>query len=238
MVSKIVEGSDLNSQYSLASIIVLVYNNIEFTSRSLESLIYSTHFPYELIIVDNGSDMPTKKWINEFIRYQKGKDKDIKLISLNPDDRWSRQKKIYSAKNVALELAQGDLLVINDNDLAYEPFWLHYAAYLLETFPEAGLVGLQRYKGKTHKILDTLRHNGIRVFSMNTVEGCNLILSRPVYERIGNFKEEPQTYDAPFSNYKGCDVEFTYRLKPHNLLCIVPDIDIIRHIRQPKGYKL
>lgn len=234
MVDKLKHRDTIVNQFSLASIIVLVYNNIEYTSRSLESLVHCTHFPYELIIVDNGSDLNTKKWLHEFIHKQK--DKSIESISLKPQKEWSRQKKIYSAKNIALEMARGDLLIINDNDLAYEPFWIYYAAYLFDCFPEAGLLGLQRYKGKTHQILNRIQRCGISVFSMNTVEGCNLILPRSVYEKVGTFKEEAQHYDPPFSGYEGCDVEYTYRLKSHNFLCIVPDKDIIHHIQQPRGY--
>ena len=234
MITKGVSKQEYSFGYHLASIIVLVFNNIEHTSRSLESLVNCTHFPYELIIVDNGSNAPTKQWLRKFL--QNHQEKNIQLIECSPEPGWTRQKKIYSAKNLALEKASGDLLVINDNDLAYEPFWLYYAAYLLHLFPEAGLLGLQRYKGKTHQILEILNRKMARVFSMNTVEGCNLILSRPMHEIMGNFKESPQTYGEPFANYKGCDVEFTYRVRSSGYLCIVPDQDVIKHIQQPRRY--
>ena len=50
-------------------LIVLVWNELEVTKASFESLIKNTDYPYRLIVIDNGSDLPTQKYLQGVINF-------------------------------------------------------------------------------------------------------------------------------------------------------------------------
>jgi len=219
--------------FKKVSIIIVIYNNLQYTKKSLSSLIKYTYFPYELILVDNGSKKETIDWLEQFMN--KNEKQDISLIKLSPKEEWSREKKIYSAKNIGLKEAKGDLIIVNDNDILYAPFWIFYAVAILKTFPQAGIVGLIRCSYKSHCILNHKKEKRMKAYVMNTIAGYNLIFPRKVLDKIGYFKDFPQNYAGLFKGYTGCDVEFTLRLKKYNLLNIVPEKDMLIHMEQPRG---
>jgi glycosyltransferase involved in cell wall biosynthesis len=216
--------------FKLASVIVLTYNNIKFTKITLNSIIKSTKFPYELIIVDNGSDKETLDWLEHFKKVN-SKYTNIKIIKRNPKDNWTREKKIYSAKNVAIKEAKGDLIAVSDNDVKFRPYWLFYATDIMNIFPKAGLVGLQipGYHGY-NRIIKKNRH---KIYEMDTIEGCLLVFSKKTYDLVGPFKEGPQKY--PGQTYTGCDYEYTKRIVKFGLFNAVPVGDLIEHMQQPRG---
>ena len=47
------------------SIISLSYDNVVYTRAFVKSIRENTTVPYELIIVDNGSEISTKKWVEQ-----------------------------------------------------------------------------------------------------------------------------------------------------------------------------
>ena len=59
------------------SVITLSWDNLDYTKAFVKSIRQNTSLPYELIIVDNGSESQTQKWIEE------NADKSL-LFSENP----------------------------------------------------------------------------------------------------------------------------------------------------------
>jgi len=97
----------VRSLYPPASVIVVTYNNLEYTRLCLESLFAKTAYPnYELIVVDNGSTDGTKEYLSELGRSRL----DVKII-LN-----DRNLGFSGANNLGIRAAKGDFLVFLNND--------------------------------------------------------------------------------------------------------------------------
>jgi GT2 family glycosyltransferase len=119
-------------QRPYASIIVLSYNGLEQTTRPcLESLLRNTPpNSYELVVVDNGSSDGTPEYLRQLAK----KHGHIRL-HLNSVNRG-----FAGGNNDGLSLANGEYLVLLNNDTLVPDQWLKKLLHLLEINPTVGLV--------------------------------------------------------------------------------------------------
>ena len=110
-----------------ASIIIPTYNALEYTKKCLRSIRTFTEFPYEIIIVDNGSTDGTQ----EYIKKQKG----IKLLETKTNLGYA------GACNVGMPTSDSEYIVISNNDIIFTPNWLIHLVETAELNPRIGLVG-------------------------------------------------------------------------------------------------
>lgn len=116
-----------------SSLIILTYNELyEGTIPCVESIYKHTNIKdFELIIVDNASKDETPKYLQEL----KEKYPNVK-IQLN-----IQNKGFAAGMNDGLELAEGDFLVLLNNDILVTPNWLDNLINPLIQNPEIGLIG-------------------------------------------------------------------------------------------------
>lgn len=111
------------------SIIILTYNNLEYTKDCIESIIkYTEKNTYEIIIIDNFSTDDTRKWLKA--------QKDIKII-LN-----EKNLGFPIGCNQGIELAkkENDILLLN-NDTVVTKNWLSNLKTCLYSDKKIGAVG-------------------------------------------------------------------------------------------------
>ena len=114
------------------SVIVLTYNNLDFTRACLSSIERFTHYPdWELIIVDNASkdDSPS------FLREYADNHSHVRLF-LNDDNLG-----FSGGNNVGLAAATGEVLIILNNDTQVTPGWMTGLTGHLRRNPDLGLLG-------------------------------------------------------------------------------------------------
>jgi GT2 family glycosyltransferase/glycosyltransferase involved in cell wall biosynthesis len=114
-----------------ASIVIVTYNNLALTQLCLESILRNTAYPhYEVVIVDNNSSDGTQSYLH--------------LMA----DSYDHMKVIYNAanrgfaaaNNQGLEQAEGQYLVLLNNDTIVPIGWLSRLVYHLKD-PKIGIVG-------------------------------------------------------------------------------------------------
>jgi len=110
-----------------ASIIIPTFNALHFTKRCLASLRLTTRFPYEIIVVDNGSTDGTR----EFIESQK----DVQLIKSDFNLGYA------GACNLGIRSSDSKYVVISNNDIIFTPNWLSHLVDTSEVNESVGLVG-------------------------------------------------------------------------------------------------
>jgi len=113
--------------YGLTSIVILTRNQLPYTRECLDSIRLRTDEPYELIVVDNGSTDGTV----EYLRSQP----DVKLIE-NRDNRG-----FPAGCNQGIRVADGDQVLLLNNDVIVTTGWLGRLLTALHSDPEIGLVG-------------------------------------------------------------------------------------------------
>lgn len=96
---------------SLVSVITPLYNYEEYITDAVESVLEQSYKNWEMIIVDDCSSDNSAEIAGAF----SAKDRRIKLIKL------SKNRGIASARNTALEMAQGDFIAFLDSDDTWYP---------------------------------------------------------------------------------------------------------------------
>lgn len=95
----------MNTEDILITIIVPVYNVIDYLPQCLDSLLCQTHSNIEIIIIDDGSSDGCGKMIDEYARL----DQRIKVIH-------TQNSGLSAARNRGLDASSGDYLMFVDSD--------------------------------------------------------------------------------------------------------------------------
>lgn len=96
------------------SVVVPVLNREHLIERCLESVINQTQKPYELIVVDNGSDDNTKEKVRDWMRLHSNSGVRLKLIE-------ERKRGACEARQRGLEETTGDYISFFDSDDEMDP---------------------------------------------------------------------------------------------------------------------
>lgn len=181
----------LSNQKPKASLIVLTYNNLALTKECLKSIEINTYYDnYEVIVVDNMSTDDTR----EYLRENYSNRENYQLI-FNEDNLG-----FAAGNNVGLAAAEGDILVILNNDTYVGPYWLSGLIRALEANPQLGLVGpVTNNIGNESKInisYDSWSEMGLKaleycarevnkIYPIDCAAFFCVAFSREVYEKVG-----------------------------------------------------
>lgn len=107
------------------SIVVLAYDNLVLTQRCIESVRRHTSVPYELIVVDNGSERDAAHYADLAADHP----------VLNDDNRG-----FAGGMNQGLEAARGEWVAFCNNDIEVPEGWADRLIETAKDEPEAGIV--------------------------------------------------------------------------------------------------
>ena len=103
------------------SVIIPTYNRRHTLQRAIDSVATQTFEPFEIIIIDDGSQDGTKGWIKE-------KYSSIKYI-------YQSNNGVSSARNKGINLAQGSWVALLDSDDEWMPEKLEYQIRFIDKNP-------------------------------------------------------------------------------------------------------
>jgi glycosyltransferase involved in cell wall biosynthesis len=110
------------------STVMLCWNRLALSRRSLESYRATTTVPHELFLVDNGSTDGTREWMRSV-------DGVTGLVLMDRNDP-------AAALNEALGRCAGGLLHVMENDYLYAPGWDRWVVDCFERIPDLGQLGM------------------------------------------------------------------------------------------------
>lgn len=114
---------------SKVSIVILMYNNLDYNIQCIESIRqYTEKGTYEIVVVDNGSTDGTREWLE--------KQEDLKLVFPNENTGFPK------GCNLGIKAAEkeNDILLLN-NDIVVTPRWLDNLKKCLYSDENIGAVG-------------------------------------------------------------------------------------------------
>jgi len=226
----------------LVSIIIPNKDQVALLSRCIESLSKSSYANHEVVIVENGSQLPeTHAYYREL-----AKQPHIRIVE------WTRPFNYAAVNNFAAAQAQGDLLLFLNNDTeAINPDWLE-SMVKLAVQPGVGAVGAKLYYAD-----DTIQHAGI-VVGMGGVAGHShlfyprqaqgymqrlritqnvaavtaacLLMPRAVFSEVGGFDEG---YVLAFNDVDLCLAV----LKAGHRIVWTPDAELYHLESKTRGYE-
>ena len=180
----------------LISIVVLTYNNLEYTRQCLHSL--ETHTDYdnvEVIVVDNASSDESPAFLAAWAEAGPRR----RFIANDANLGFS------AGNNVGLRVAKGEYLVMLNNDTYVTPGWLRTLRNQIRRHPQAGLVGpvtnnigneakIDIVYGTMEEMVEragvyTRAHAG-QSFPVRTSAFFCVMISRQAYELVGGLDEQ------------------------------------------------
>ncbi|MBD8881281.1 glycosyltransferase [Rhodanobacter sp. 7MK24] len=193
-VHDLIQGVDALPE-SRVSVVVVTYNNLDLTKVCLRSLEqYSDYTNLEIVVVDNASSDGTPDYLTAWA----AAGRDRRLI-LNPDNRG-----FAAANNQGLSTADGDYLVLLNNDTHVTPGWIATLVSHLRRTEGLGMVGpvtnnignearveisYDNMESMLHAAADyTARHAG-QLTPLRTAAFFCVMMPRRVYEAVGELDE-------------------------------------------------
>jgi len=173
------------------SIIVLTYNELEYTRQCVESVLERTAEPYELIFVDNGSTDGTVDYLLSLL--------NVTLIE-NSENRG-----FPAAVNQGMRASRGKFVVLLNNDVVVTSGWMARLLAAANRDDRIGLVGPcltwpecpQSIEVPYHDLTELepfarqwATENQGRVEDVPELVGACLLIRRELIDAIGLFDEE------------------------------------------------
>ncbi|MCI0617525.1 glycosyltransferase, partial [bacterium] len=234
LISDIVTHEEKNESRPMTSIIIPVFNQVNYTRQCLDRIRSSTISPYELIIINNGSTDGTKEYLDSL------QSTGIKIQHLPENTGF------VNACNQGAKLASGEYLVFLNNDTLPEDGWLEALISAAEKIPNVGAVGA--------KLLypdGVLQEAGSLVFSDSTpwnygkrddpekpqynyireapyCSAACLLIRRKLFEQIGGFDER---YSPAYWE----DVDLAFEVRKRGLKVIYQPAARIVHFEGVTG---
>jgi GT2 family glycosyltransferase/tetratricopeptide (TPR) repeat protein len=181
------------------SVVVVVHDQPEITRLCLESIFQHTRPPFELVLVDNGSDPDTAALLDEYVR-RSGPARVAVVV------RTGAHQGYPAAANRGLATATGAFLVLLNSDAVVTPRWVDgLLDQLLDGWPRVGLVGPVTNSGPDPQrvaagypdrddldwfAISLRRAHAGEALSVRRLSGFCLLTSREAYRALGPLDEE------------------------------------------------
>lgn len=208
----------------LVSIVILGFNQVEYTKKCIESIRRHTRQKYELILVDNGS----KDGTEEFFRSIQGAKVIRNAENLGVSKGW----------NQGMRLAAGEYILILNNDIIVGPDWLENMVRLAESDPSIGLVGPRSnyiagpqivpdvpYRQESEIqafIRQWQEEHSLSAAEFGFIKGFCHLIPRRVFAKVG-------FYDERFGKGNFEDDDYCLRVRYHGFRALFSDDVFIHH---------
>ena len=159
------------------SVITLSYDNLDFTKAFVKSIRDNTTLPYELIIVDNGSEPDTQRWVEE--------NSDQSII-------FQENQGFSKGFNEGVKLAQGKYVMMANNDTAFPPDWDKKLVDIIEKNPGVGIVTPVYTRGRKSALRTEPGEKILKVFPFRKYPSAVAFLMRrnDLISKFGGWSEE------------------------------------------------
>ncbi len=202
----------------MITVLICTYNRGDLINNTLRSLIQGqTQLADEIIVVNGGGQNDCSSAIALW-QTQCNYLIEIKTENIN----------LANSRNIGLKAAQGDLVLMTDDDAEVFPDWIAQMQTAHMHYPDAGCIGGEVVDRGGDTILSRLadaitfpKYDTVK--EVRTVPGVNCSYKRKVLEAIG-----PQD----ISLFRGEDVDFNWRVIQAGFKVLyVPDIKVYHYHR-------
>lgn len=164
------------------SVIIPTYNRKKTLARAIQSVINQSFSPFEILIIDDGSNDGTEEWVKENFQ-------NIKYIYQNNHG-------VSSARNIGIENAYGDWVAFLDSDDEWLPNKLYEQVKAIDSNPDAKFFhtneiwirnGVRVNQMKKHK-----KYGGYifeKCLDICRVSPSSVLIQKEVFDNIGVFDE-------------------------------------------------
>ncbi len=186
----------------LVSVVIVTWNGRHLLEQCLPSVVATRYAALEIIVVDNGSTDGTVGWL-------RAHHPTVRVLALDEN------RGFCGGNNAGMEIAEGDYVVLLNNDVEVTPDWLGPLVVWMERHPSCGAAQPKllrhdrrdafEYAGACGGFLDALGYPFTRGRVFDTMEtdrgqydaparifwatGAALVLRKSVLETVGGLDE-------------------------------------------------
>lgn len=212
----------------ILSIIIVNLNTVDLTEGCIKSIYkHKVNFPFEVILIDNGSDDGSVEMLNKYVK----KYKNFKAIFNNDNTGYAK------ANNQGINMAKGEyLLLLNNDTIVYKNSLNNLVDFAIKN-PDAGVVGsrllnidgtlqmscfnfptianaIKQYFLGTKGLLDKFAPIGDKPTTVDSVVGAVFLITPEARKRVGILDER---YFAYFEDIDYCRQTWKNGLKVYYL---------------------
>jgi len=168
-------------------IVIPVWNHPEYTSDCINSIIKNTRYPFRLILIDNGSDAKTQKYLESLLHRS---DLEIKLM------RNEKNLGFIKAVNQGLKESSSSYVCVLNNDTLVTDGWLGEMITVADSNQDIGLVnpssnnlGQDPASISMDKFADSIKNLSGQFIEMGACLGFCMLIKKEIFEKIGFLDE-------------------------------------------------
>lgn len=207
--------NETDTSSPLVSIVVLAYNNLEYTRLCVESILqFTSHINYELITVDNGSSDGTREYFHSI--------SNATVVYLKENIGPTR------GFNEGIKAARGKYTACVCNDFIFTPRWLDNLLQCIESDDSIGFVSpganhisnMQQIKGDYSTVQEMLHfaeeynHSDPNKWEERVrLLPCVLMVRTPLLKELGGYDER-----FYFGEFADDDIGFRIRRSGYKLI--------------------
>lgn len=153
----------------MISIIIPIFNTPEAQlRRTINSVLCQTYKDYEVLLIDDGSDISTSLLIDEL------SNKDSRISVFHKDNRG-----VSSARNVGIELSKGEYICFLDADDEVLPNYFSDAIHFLDKYDlDCVYGGFERIEDNNKSFRQINIEDTVRVYTDLDVLKCKIFVDR------------------------------------------------------------
>lgn len=202
-----------------ASIVIPVFNQLEYTKKCIDSLLKdSERAPVEIIVVDNASTDGTREWLDQLC-HDMDRTQDTLVCIFNDTN-----KGVAPAWNQGASAAHADNIAIINNDIIVSKGWIRSVLWAMETFR----LDLASPFAATGKLDYDFEKRATTFVGRNLTQiwhdydFCAFVMKKDLYRRLGPFDEK-----FIVGGYE--DTDYVWRMKKEKLAYGVTGAAFIHH---------
>jgi len=195
-------------------IILVTFNRVDYTKRTVASLISSGAYAgcQRFIIVDNHSlEEGMTEFLDNMAKYEK-----MFIVRRPTNDGWGM------AVNDALGMSRAEYIFLSNNDVEYSPGFMERLFEIFKAHTEIGILGVWRHT--SHNFMANVWAD---FREMDNVPAIGWLLPKKAMEVVGMLPEKGACLTR---GGNGEDTEYVLRMKAAGYLVGVPAQDLAVHI--------
>ncbi len=190
------------------SVVIPTYNRSKFLKIAVDSVLNQSFSNYELIIVNDGSDDDTEKFISKYTH--------PRLVYIR-----QKHKGVSNARNTGIKSAKGHYIAFLDSDDRFRKDKLQISADFIKEYPEYRIFHTEEIWYKKGKLLSQRKYQqkpSKDIFSRALKSCCispsTAIIHKSIFFKIGLFDE----------NLPACeDYDFWLRISCKYPIFLIPE---------------
>lgn len=170
----------------VCSIIMVTFNKLHFTQKTLDNLFKTAHFPFHLILIDNNSCDGTQEYLKKFCESKK--DHEYLLGYQIEYNKVNYGTAVGRNQGLCLVNKEDSWIAILDHDILFPDYWLMNCVQILKQNKKYGIIGVN-FEKQFYPIIKSGNYS-FQYKNQGYLQMDCAVFSRGFHQSVGYFNTE------------------------------------------------